>query len=114
MPPHQPEPGLDLGDLGAADGNTVRGWPVELDHRAVALLADKGHMGNCHDMAAVHPDEQAGIKLSLGLRDRPRAHPLADPVMHPGVMRIGADAADFRRIDEMRAVGTLDRQPWRG
>jgi len=49
----------------------MRRRAVELDDRAVALLADEGHVRDRHDVAAVHPDEQAGIELGLGFRDRP-------------------------------------------
>src|SRR6266446_4322102 len=101
MPARQPEPGPDFGDLGAADGNAMRRRSVELDDRAVALLADEGHMRDRHDVAAVHPDEQAGVELGLGLRNRPWAHPLAGAITHPGIMRIRAHAANIRRIDKV-------------
>src|SRR5262249_29826325 len=114
VPPDEPEPCLHLGDLGAADGNPVRGRSVELDDGAVALLADEADMGNGNDMAAVHPDEQAGVELGFGLRNRPRAHPLAGAVVDAGVMGVGPDAADVGRVDEMRAIGALDRKSWRG
>src|ERR1700722_12830225 len=105
--PREPEPRLDLGDLGATHGNPVRGRAIEFDDGAVALLTDEADMRDRHDMAAMHPDEQARIELRFGLRDRPRAHPLAGAVMNPGVMGIGPDAADIRCIDEMRAIGAL-------
>ena len=109
----RPKPRLDLGDLGAAHGNAMRRRAVEFDHRAVPLLAHESDVRDRHDMAAVHPDEQAGIELRFGLRDRPRAHPLAGAVMHPGIMGVGPDAAHIGGIDEMRAVGALDRKPGR-
>src|SRR4030081_2693572 len=111
--PCETEPGLDLGDLGAAHGNAMRRRAIEFDHGAVTFLANEGDMGNSHDMAAVYPDEQAGIELRLGLRDRPRAHPLAGAVVDPGIMGISPDAAHISRIDEMRAIGALDRKPGR-
>src|ERR1700674_5282954 len=77
VPPREPEPCLDLGDLGATHGNPVRGGAIELDHGAVALLADEADMRDRHDVAAMDPDEQAGIELRFGLRDRPWTHPLA-------------------------------------
>ena len=89
--PRKPKPRLDLGDLGAAHGNPVRGRAIEFDHGAVALLTDEAHVRNRHDVAAMHPDEQARIELRFGLRDRPRAHPLADAVMHPCIVGIGPD-----------------------
>src|SRR6185312_16469877 len=98
-------------DLRATDRHAMRARAVELDHGAIALLADETDMGDRHDVAAMHPEEQAGVELGFCFGDRPGAHPLADAVMHPGVMRIGPDAADFRRIDEVGAVGALDRQP---
>src|SRR5450432_1281509 len=107
------KPGLDLGDLGAADGHAMRRWAIELDDRAVTLLADEADMGDRHNMAAMHPDEQAWIKLGFGLRNRPRAHPLPGAVMDPGIMSVGPDAPDIGGIDEMRAVGPLDRKPGR-
>src|SRR6266446_546637 len=111
--PCEPEARLDLGDLGAAHGHAMRRWAIEFDHGAVTFLANEGDMRDRHDMAAVHPDEQAGIELRLGLRDRPRAHPLAGAVMNPGIMRVGPDAPHIRRIDKVRAVGTLHRKPGR-
>src|SRR5581483_10865027 len=95
--PREPQPCLYLGDLGAAYRHPVRGRTVELDHGAVALLADKAHMRDRHDVAAMDADEQAGVELGFGLRDRPGTHPLAGAVMHPCIMRIGPDAADFGR-----------------
>src|SRR6476660_9952171 len=86
-------------------------WAIEFDHGAVTFLANEGDMGDRHDMAAVHPDEQAGIELRFGFRDRPRAHPLAGAVMDARIMRIRPDAPHIRAIDEMGAVRTLDRQP---
>src|SRR5712692_3557412 len=87
MAPSKPEPRLHLGDLGAAYGHAVRRRAIELDDRAVALLAHEADMGDRHNMAAVHPDEQTGIKLGFGFRDRPRAHPLAGSVMDPRIVR---------------------------
>ena len=69
--PGKTEARLDLGDLGAADRNAVRLWPVKLDHGAVAFLAYENDMRHRHDMAAVHPDEQSGIELRLGFGNRP-------------------------------------------
>src|ERR1700709_2380796 len=89
----------------------MRRRAVEFDHGAVALLADETDMWDRHDMAAVDPDEQAGIELRFGLRDRPRTHPLAGSVMHPGIMSVGPNAAHIGSIDEMGAIGPLDRQP---
>src|SRR5258708_7879672 len=111
VPPGKSQPRLDLGDLGAADGHAMRRWAVELDHRAVAFLAHEGDMRHGHDMAAVHPDKQAGIELRFGLRDRPWAHPLAGAVMDPGIMRVSPDAPDIGRVDEVGTVGALDRKP---
>src|SRR5260370_14436536 len=90
--PCEPKARLDLGDLGAAHRHAMGRWAIEFDHGAVAFLANQGDMRDRHDMAAVHPHEQAGIELRLGLRDRPRAHPLAGAVMDPGGMRVGPDA----------------------
>src|ERR1700694_2832088 len=109
----EPEPCLDLGDLGAAHGNAMRRRAVELDHGAVAFLANEGDMRDRHDVAAVHPDEQPGIELRFGLRDRPWAHPLAGAVMDPGIMGVGPDAPDIRAVDEVSAVRALDRKPGR-
>ena len=92
MPSGETQPRLDLGDLGAADGHAMRRRTIKLDHRAVALLSNEGNMGDRHDMAAMDPDEQAGIELRFGLRDRPRTHPLAGAVMHPGIMGVGPEA----------------------
>src|SRR6476660_9256590 len=88
-------------------------WAIEFDHGAVTFLANEGDMGDRHDVAAMHPDKQAGIELRFGFRDRPRAHPLAGAVMDPGIMRVGTHAPDIGRIDEVRAVGALDRKPRR-
>src|SRR6516164_9923167 len=77
-PGHEPEPGLDLGDLGAAYGDKVRRRAVELDDCTIPFLADAGHMGDPDDMAAVHAQEKRRIELGFGFRDRPGAHPLAD------------------------------------
>src|ERR1700722_12314659 len=109
--PVEPEPRLDLGDLGTADGHPVRRGAVEFDHGAVAFLAHESDMRHRHDVAAVDANEQAGIELRFGFRNRPRAHPLAGAVMDPRVMGIGPDAPDIGGIDEMRAVGALDRKP---
>src|ERR1700683_5210808 len=84
---------------------------VELDHRAVAFLAHERDMCHRHDVAAVDANEQAGIELRFGFRNRPRAHPLAGAIMDPRVMGIGPDASDVGGIDKMGAVGTLDRKP---
>src|SRR5712692_8018682 len=89
-------------------------WAIEFDDCAVTFLADEGDMRDRHDMAAVHPDEQAGIELRLGFRDRPGAHPLAGAVMDPGIMRVCPDAPHVRAVDEMSAVGALDRKPGGG
>src|SRR3954467_5117915 len=80
VPLRQPQPRLDFGDLGPAHRHPVRGRAVEFDDGALALLADESHMRHRHDVAAVHPHEQAGVELRLGLRDRPRAHPLPGAV----------------------------------
>src|SRR6266550_852001 len=112
--PGETKPRLDLGDLGAAHWHAMRRWAIEFDHGAVTLLANEGDMRDRDDMAAVHPDEQAGIELRFGFRDRPWAHPLAGAVMDPGIMRVGPHAPDISRIDEVRAVGALDRKPGRG
>src|SRR6185312_5765212 len=100
VPAHESQPGFHLGDLRATDRHAMRARAVELDHGAIALLADETDMGDRHDVAAMHPEEQAGVELGFCFGDRPGAHPLTDAVMHPGVMRIGPDAADFRCIDE--------------
>ena len=94
----------------------MRRRAVEFDDRAVSFLADKGHMRERNDMAAVHTEEQAGVEMRLGFRDRPRTHPLTDTVMDLGIMCIGPDAADLGGVNKMRAVSALDRQPrrWRG
>ena len=114
MPPGEAKPGLDLGDLGAAHRHAMRRRAVEFDDRAIAFLANQGDVRHCHDVAAVHPDEQAGVELGFGLRDRPRAHPLPGAVMHLCIVGVGPDAPDIGAIDEMGAVGAFDRQPWRG
>src|SRR5437899_12347469 len=111
--PGETKPRLDLGDLGAAHWHAMRRWAIEFDHGAVTLLANEGDMRDRHDMAAVHPDEQAGIELRFRFRDRPWAHPLAGAVMNPGIMRVGPHAPHIRAVDEMRAVGALDRKPGR-
>src|SRR5580704_16412090 len=49
----EPKPGLDLGDLGAADRNPVRRRSIELDDGAIAFLADKGDMRDGDDVAAM-------------------------------------------------------------
>src|SRR6266478_8315474 len=82
----EPEARLDLGDLGAAHGHAMGRWAIEFDHRAVSFLADEGDMRDRHDMAAMHPDEQAGIELRFGFRNRPWTHPLAGAVMDPGIV----------------------------
>src|SRR5258708_40109177 len=104
--PGEAEAGLDLGDLGAAHGHAMRRWAIELDHGAVTFLANEGDVRDRHDMAAVHPDKQAGIELRLGLRDRPRAHPLPGAVPAQGLMGVGPDAPDIPAIDEGGAVRT--------
>src|SRR6202521_3122214 len=53
----QTKPRRDLGDLGAAQGHAMRRRAIELDDRAVTLLADEADMGNRHNMAAMHSDE---------------------------------------------------------
>jgi len=111
--PREAKPGLDLGDFGTAHRHPMRRRTIELDDRAVALLANEGDMRDRHDVAAVHPDEQAGVELGLGLRDRPWAHPFPGAVMDLGVMGIGPDTSDIGDIDEMGAVGAFDRQPRR-
>src|SRR5882757_2370354 len=107
------EPGLDLGDLGAAYRDPMRGRAIEFDDRAVTLLAHEGHMRDGHDVAAVHPDEQAWVELGLSLRDRPWAHPLSGAVMDPGVMGVGPHASDIGGVDKVGTVGAFDRQPRR-
>src|SRR3984893_18728653 len=108
--PREPQPGLHFGDLGAADGNAMRRRAVELDHGAIALLADEGDVRPRPDVAAVDANEQAGIELGFGFRNRPRAHPLAGAVMDPRVVRVGPDASDIGGIDEMRVGGALGPQ----
>src|SRR5579871_1904094 len=108
MPSREPKSRLHLGDLGAADGNPVRYRAIKLDNGTIAFPANETDVGNRDDVAAVHANEQIGIELSLGFRNRPRTHPLAGPVMNPGVMRVRPDAADIGCIDEMRAAGALD------
>ena len=108
-PVGEPESGLHLGDLGAADWNPMRCLTIELDDRAVALLADKRHMRKRNDMAAMHPKKQAGVEMRLGFRDRPRTHPLPDPVMDLGIMCVGPDAAYLGGRDKMCAVSAFDR-----
>src|SRR5258708_6076339 len=109
----EPEARLDLGYLGAAHGHAMWRWAVEFDHGAVTFLANESDMRDRHDMAAVDANEQAGIELRFGLRDRPWAHPLAGAVMDLGIMRVGPHAPHIGRIDKMRAIGTLDRKPRR-
>jgi hypothetical protein len=109
-PVGEPESGLYFSDLGAADRNPMRRWAIQFNDRAVAFLADQAHMRKCHDMAAVHPKKQAGVEMRLGFRDRPRAHPLPDPVMDLGIMCVGPDAAYLGGVDKMCAVSTFDRQ----
>src|SRR5258706_15848328 len=105
MTPCETQPRLDLGDLGAAYGNAMRRRPIKLDHRAVAFLAHQGDMRNRDDMAAMHPNEQAGIELRFGFRDRPRTHPLTGAVMDQRIMGISPDAPHAGRIDKVSAVG---------
>ena len=107
-PVGEPESGFHFSDLGAADRNPMRCLTIELDDRAVAFLADKGHMRKRNDMAAVHPKKQAGIEMGLGFRDRPRAHPLPDPVMDLGIMCVGPHAAYLGGGDKMCAVSAFD------
>src|SRR5260370_35395806 len=90
--PVEPEPRLELGDLGAAHGHAMRRRPVELDHRAVTFLADEGDMGDRDDMAAAHPDEQAGTAPRFRLPDRPWAQPLAGAALNPRTDRVGPHA----------------------
>ena len=71
MPSRQTEPGLDLGDLGAAHRHTMRSGAVELDHRAIPLLAHQADMRDRHDVTTVDADELAGVELGFDLRDRP-------------------------------------------
>jgi len=111
MPPDEAKPGFDLGNLGPAHRHTMRRRAVELDDRAITFLANQGDVRHCHDMAAVHPDEQTWVELRLGLRDRPRTHSLSRAVVDLGVVGVGADTPDVRGVDEVGAVGTLDRQP---
>src|SRR5882757_1988515 len=107
------EPGLDLRDLGAAHRDAMRRRAIELDDRAVTLLAHEGHMRDGYDVATMHPDEQTRVELGLGFRDRPWAHPLPGAVMDPGVMGVGPHASDIGGVDEVGAVGAFDRQPRR-
>ena len=109
MPPDEAKPGFDLGNLGPAHRHTMRRRAVELDDRAITFLANQGDVRHCHDMAAVHPDEQTWVELRLGLGDRPRAHPLPRAVVDLGVVGVSADTSDIRGVDEVGAVGTLDR-----
>src|SRR5258707_15721639 len=111
MAPGEPKPCRHLGDLGAAHGNAVRRWAIEFDDRAIALLAHEADMGDRHDMAAMHPNEQTGIKLRLGFRDPPRAHPLAGSIMDPRIMGVGPDAAHAGGTDEERAGRALPGKP---
>src|ERR1700743_983844 len=105
VPSGESQPRLDLGDLRAAYRHPMRRWAVAVDHRATALLTDESDRRHRHEVAAMDANEQAGIELGLGFRDRPRAHPLAGAVMHLGVMGVGADAAGPRAVDEMGAGG---------
>src|SRR6267154_6620480 len=59
--PGEAEPSLDLGDLGATHRHPMRRRTIELDDRAVAFLANQGDMRDRNDVAAVHPDELAGV-----------------------------------------------------
>src|ERR1700756_205335 len=49
----EPEAGFHFGDLGAAHGHAVRRRPVEFDHSAVSLPADKGDVRNRDNVAAM-------------------------------------------------------------
>src|SRR5258708_16450291 len=86
--PGEPEARPDFGDLGAAHGHAMRRWAIEFDDGAVTFLANEGDMRDRHDMAAVHPHEQPGIELRLGLRDRPPPHPLAGPLTDPAILPV--------------------------
>src|SRR5882672_11960681 len=111
MPPDEAEPSLDLGDLGPAHRHAMRRRTVEFDDRAIAFLANERDVRHCHDVAAVYPDEQTGVELSFGLRNRPWAHPFPGAVMHLCIVSVGPDAPDVGAVDEMGAVGAFDRQP---
>src|SRR5689334_16286798 len=50
------EAGFHLGDLGAANRHAVRRRSIQLDHGAIALLADEGDMRDRDDMTAMHPN----------------------------------------------------------
>src|SRR5947209_4581635 len=82
MPPDEAQPGFDLGNLGPAHRHAMWRRAVEFDDRAIAFLANQGDVGHCHDVAAVHPEEQSGVELGFGLRNRPWAHPFPGAVMH--------------------------------
>src|SRR6201988_3820057 len=73
----EPKAGLHLGNFGSADGYAMWFGPVELNDHALALLADEGHMRDRDDVASMNANEQFGVELGLGLRDRPWAHPFA-------------------------------------
>src|SRR5258705_13476445 len=111
--PGETKPRLDLGDLGAAHWHAMRRWAIEFDHGAVTLLANEGDMRDRHDMAAVHPDEQSGIEVRFGFRDRPWAHPLAGAVMDPGIVGVGPDAPDIGGVDEIGARPAPPPEPGR-
>src|SRR5258705_13852098 len=112
--PGETKPRLDLGDLGAAHWHAMRRWAIEFDHGAVTLLANEGDMRDRHDMAAVHPDEQSGIELRFGFRDRPWAHPLAVAVIDTGIVGFGAETLDNRvswKNESSPAVPQTDGTP---
>src|SRR5579864_2852087 len=85
--------------------------PVELNDHALALLADEGNMRDRDDVASMNANEQLGVELGLGLRDRPWAHPFAGTVMDARVMRIRPHTSHIGRIDEMRTVDAFDGKP---
>src|SRR6267142_4137738 len=114
MPSDEAEPGLHLGDFRSTYRHAMRRRAVELDDRAVAFLANERDVRHCHDVAAVYPDEQSGVELGFGLRNRPWAHPFPGAVMHLCIVSVGPDAPDVGAVDEMSTVGAFDRQPWRG
>src|SRR5215472_1915811 len=104
----QPELGLQPVEAVAAVGNRVAPLTGKLDDAVVAGALQPGDVLQTDDMAAMDPEEPAGIQALLDFADGKRAEELASAVEDGGVMGIGVYRDDRLHGQEMGRSALLD------
>ena len=89
----------------AADRNRIGVRSVQFDQAIVAGPLQPHHALDIDDVAAVHPQEPAGVEPGLYVADRQRAEQLRGPVENICVMGIGVHR-DHAVDGALRARGT--------